>query len=134
MSNRYYRMCRSNIGQNVRVQTREGRMYTGVISRVTQESVYLSTSGMGIEGKEDTSFVNKVKTAEGISSRVKGKEIYFFPYIVPLAAIAGLTIIGASPFFGGYGGYGGYSPYGYGGYGGGYGRYGYGPYRRRGFY
>lgn len=132
MSNRYYRMCRGNIGKNVRVQTREGRMYTGVISRVTQESVYLSASGMGIEGKEDTSFVNKVKTAEGTSSREKGTEIYFFPYIVPLAAIAGLTIIGASPFFGGFGGYGGYSPYGYGGYGGGYGRYG--PYRRRGFY
>lgn len=137
---KYYTMCKNNIGRHARITTSDGNRYTGIISRVTKQSVYLNRPGVGIAGTKEgsRSATIKAKAAVDTTRKNKGQEI-LFPGIVPLAAITGLTFVGASPFYGGYGygpyGYGRfgrpYGPYGYGGFGPGYGPY---AYRRRFFW
>lgn len=122
---RHYYTCRSNIGKKCTIRTVDGRIYTGAVTRVTREHVYLSEIGRGISGNERNAKI-MATTADGENSKGKGSEVFFFgSFAVPLAAIVGLTIVGTAPFWG-------RSFYGYGGgYGYGYGSYGYG--RRRFF-
>lgn len=136
---KYYTICRNNIGKKAQISTRDGRSYTGIISRVTKESVFLNQLGQRIAGKKErSSLTEKAKTAIGTTVKPKGQQI-LFPGIIPLAAITGLTVIGTAPFYGGYGGF--YRPFGpyYYGFGRpfvpyGYGRFRYGPPFRRGFW
>jgi hypothetical protein len=83
------------MGQVVSIQTSAGRRYVGRVSRVTSEHVYLHQTGSGIKAD------GKVKaiTADGKGNGQAGEEIFFAPFIVPLAAIVGLTIVGTAPFW-----------------------------------
>jgi hypothetical protein len=58
---------------------------------------YISSIGRAVEGQVDEKLVT---TADGINEKEQGQEVLFFaPFAIPLAAIAGLTLIGAAPFF-----------------------------------
>lgn len=78
----------------------DGRVYTGSITRVTSEHVYLASSGRGIsgDGKKGSELAT---SAVGSAKQDKGEEVFFFaPLAIPLAAIVGLTIIGTAPYWG----------------------------------
>ncbi|WP_025025536.1 hypothetical protein [Caldalkalibacillus mannanilyticus] len=108
MIHRYYQTCCQHVGKQVAIRTMDGRFYRGTISRVTKEHVYLEAAGRGVEGEK----LNRKGAVQADNSmkKEKGSEIFFFaPFIVPLAAIAGLTLIGVAslyprPYYGGYGG------------------------------
>ncbi len=102
-----YRVCCSCLGKTVRVQTRERRIFAGRVVRVTPEHLYLMPVARPVQktGKDFTAQPALGKTGEG-----RATSIFFIgPYIIPLAAIIGLTIVGTAPFWGGFG----YGPFGY---------------------
>lgn len=101
---RYYRICCANVGKIARIRTRDGRDFTGRIVRVTPRHVHLVPMGRRISGTELGKKHPPAVTAETTKKKESGSEILFFPFIVPLAAIIGLTIIGTAPYWGGYGG------------------------------
>ncbi|GAA0379291.1 hypothetical protein [Bacillus horti] len=114
-----YEACYSCLGKNVVLQVIDGRELRGVVNHVTDEHIVLSPMiGGDVFGVQDSQ--------AGSHSIVENNEIgepergFFNPYIVPLAAIAGLAVVGTAPFWGGGGFGGGYAGYGkpfYGGYG-----------------
>jgi hypothetical protein len=94
---RYYHTCCANIGKAATIRTTYGKAYTGKIVRVTREHVYISSLGTAVGGQENK---NLATTADGIHEKEQGQEVLFFaPFAIPLAAIAGLTFLGAAPFF-----------------------------------
>jgi|GEM_PF-5074139 len=98
MNPRIYQTCCSCIGKNVAINTVNGRVYQGRISRVTKEHVYLESIARPVEGEQTKSIL--AKQADGVTNNEeKGTEIFFFAPIIPLAAIAGLTLIGTAPYY-----------------------------------
>jgi hypothetical protein len=106
---RNYYVCRNHIGKAVTIRTVDGRSYHGKVTNVTQEEVHISSLGMGING-EQQSIKKLASNANANEEQLQqlGEGIFFFaPFIIPLAAIAGITLIGTAPFWGRYGWYGG---------------------------
>lgn len=101
MTHRYYHMCSSNIGRVATIRTYDGKEYCGRISRVTGTHVYLTPVGRGISDKDEKEFKTLAKHAVSSKKDEKGSEVqFFFPFVIPLAAIAALTFAAAAtPFF-----------------------------------
>lgn len=99
MSHHHYHTCRSNIGRHCRIQTVDGRVYSGRIADVTRDHVVIEPVGRTISSDD-----HNVKASAAVSSTQKesGEPIWWYyggfrrPFIVPLAAIAGITLIGLS--------------------------------------
>lgn len=98
-----YQLCCSCLGKTVRIRTRDGRLFTGRMHRVTPTHAHLLPIGRHIADNQ------QARTSEaypalgtGGSDLPQGKEIFWFgfPLIIPLAAIVGLTIVGTAPFWG----------------------------------
>lgn len=102
MSHPYYHRCCSCLGKCVLIRTQDGRALHGRVNRVTYDHVYLSPIARGIDYEANQLQVHKstALTAVGVDKAELGEEIFFGPFIVPLAAIVGLTIVGTAPFWG----------------------------------
>lgn len=98
---RYYHTCRSHVGKVVDLTCRDGRHYVGRIRHVTHEHVYMESVGRRINGKEDNKEQQLQHAVGKTDKEQNGERIFFFaPFAIPLAAIAGLTIVGTAPFWG----------------------------------
>jgi hypothetical protein len=102
MAHRYYHICSSNIGLVATIRTYDGRVCSGRISRVTDSHVYLTPVGGEISGKDKKELKTLTKHADSSKKDENGSEVqFFFPFVIPLAAIAALTFAAAAtPFFG----------------------------------
>jgi hypothetical protein len=89
---RYYHICRSYRGHPVAIRTRTGRVYRGLIHYVTPHTVCLRPLGRPMEGGEAVQ--PQCTQTVGDKRKAAGEEIYSFFPIIPLAAIAGITLIG----------------------------------------
>jgi hypothetical protein len=95
-----YHYCCSCLGKTVRVSTRDGRRYCGRVVRVTPEHLYLSSGGEPLGTRPGETYLAQHALGQLDNASITPVFFFFSPFIVPLAAIIGLTIVGTAPFWG----------------------------------
>lgn len=89
----YYYICQRHIGRPVRVHTRDGRVYEGMIARVTPTHVLLRPMGRRISGEKGAGLSYEAQTAEMRGDVPEREEVLFFCCWIPFFAIAALFLL-----------------------------------------
>jgi hypothetical protein len=97
VSNKYYKVCQSNVGRRVMVRTAKGK-HQGIISRVTRSHLFIRPIGKEIAAEE---LDGAVKLAEATGNKAKGTQVFFGGGLFgfPFSTILGLGLTGlGGPF------------------------------------
>lgn len=89
---RYFYICQRHMGKPVRIHTHDGRVFEGVIARVTPTHVMLRPMGRGIAGEGAKSLSSLTQTAEWRGECPQGEEVIFCCWI-PFFSIAALFLL-----------------------------------------
>lgn len=94
----YYNICRKCMGKPVLIRTKDGHIHRGIVRQVSPQHVHLQTLGHSVSTMEYDIENIPAHYAIGTNEDVTGTEVFYFP-IIPLAAIAGITLIGVGGLF-----------------------------------
>lgn len=92
---RYHDLCRRHIGKRARIHTKDGRIYDGMIARVTPTHVLVMPMARGVAGEGGTEHGYAAQTAELTGHPPVATEV-LFGWWIPFFAIAALALF---PFF-----------------------------------